>query len=131
MKKEYNTDEGSLERIYKRKYFKTIYINDITPDEVIARMEEIKKLAESEKYERVVVYADVEETDDRGPFSYIRASGMILESDEEYRERLKRMVLILERNKQLWKDKSDFYNGTGEGCWADKVKKYKDIIDKI
>lgn len=87
MKKEYNTDETSLERIYKRKYFKTIYIDDITPDEVIEKMEEIKKLAKSEKYENVVVYADVEETE-QGASSYIRASGMILESDEEYTDKL-------------------------------------------
>lgn len=131
MKKVYNTDETSLERIWKIKYIKTFYFDSKTPDEIIEMMEEVKEISRDNGYTDVVIFADVEQSYDGHDRGYIGAKAMVLETDAEYKDRLKRMVLVLEKHKKLWEEKSDFYNGTGKDCWSDKMSQYNEAIKKI
>lgn len=121
----------AFNRICRKRHLKTCYFNDMSPDELIKKIEEIKESAKNLGYVNVNVSVDAYDYHDENTSAGIVAYGFSLETDDEYKSRLSANIATLKNNKKRWEDKSDFYNGTDPGNWKELIDNYTSAINSI
>lgn len=131
MSNKYDSNEFSLDKIYRKRYLKSCHFNDLTPDDLIKKVKEIKETVKKHKYENVKISVDAYEYDEGNVGAAIVVCGYSMETDEEYKTRLTVNLRIIEKSKKSWEDKADYFTGTGEGTWQDLVNKYTTVINKL
>ena len=123
--------DPSLERKTIRRLIKVFYIHEITPDSLIQKMEEIKKISAEKGYTKVVISMEPPDVYEDTQNYSIWAHGKSLENDHEYKARLLATVRSLENTKLSWEKKIEFYTGNGENSWVKLIDKYNNEINKL
>lgn len=115
----YNTDNDSLDRIYKNVKVDSLWFPSygqygyVTFDKLREWMDKAEKKAKKDGVEYVHFEPFIRENEWGNPEStYIDVKGYRLETKNEYRERLERLLAIAENGKQEYEMKKNFYEAT-------------------
>ena len=125
-----SSNEFSLDRIYRKRHLKTCYFNDMTPDDLIKNVTELKESVKEFGYENVKISVDTYDYGD-GVSTGVEAYGYSMETDDEYKTRLKNHFQIVKKNKKTWEERTEYFTGTGKGTWQDLVDRYTIAINKL
>jgi hypothetical protein len=134
-RKERNTSEMSLERIWVTKDVDTLWFNhnnqheDNSIEATIAFLKKTLDKAKEEGYEDMTVYPDYTESDGETlAEQHIRVVGERLETDEEYKRRLKNILWMSKRDKDIFELRKQYYATTDH---AKRVTEVENAIEAI
>ena len=136
MKNEYNTDEHSLNRIYKKVTFSSVSLDRPTgtskEQTILDFITRARKIAKENNIVGYDIMPDYDEGDcDNLPDFELCAEGYRLETDEEYKNRLKWNLSHLKTGYENWRSKQSYYNDNTPNGYQSKYDQLLDIIGQI